>query len=116
MLVPYYSLKVSITIELRGNPMKYNTPETFVVGETVIYRHGKEFFDVKVLEVTGNEVKVATAFGKVLTFRSRFSDGQHVGQFTEEFEAVPDILFHKIAAPPAKESFFTRVMNAFSPS
>lgn len=114
MLIPYYSLEVSITIELRGTPMKYNTPEIFVVGETVIYRHGKEFFDVKVVEVAGNEVKVATAFGKVLTFRPRPSDGQHVGQFTEEFEAVPDILFHKIEVIPAKESFLTRIKNAFA--
>lgn len=94
--------------------MKYNTPETFVVGETVIYRHGKEFFDVKVLEVIGDEVKIATAFGRVLTFRSRISDGQHVGQFTEEFEATPDIIFHPKPAEPAKDSLFKRLTSLFS--
>lgn len=94
--------------------MKYNTPEKFIVGETVIYRHGKEFFDVKVLEVLGNEVKIVTAFGKVLTFRSRFSDGQHVGQFTEEFEATPDIIFHPKAVEPAKDSLFKRLASLFS--
>lgn len=94
--------------------MKYSTPETFIVGETVIYRHGKEFFDVTVIEVVGSEVKVATAFGKVLTFRSRFSDGQHVGQFTEEFEATPDIIFHPKTVEPVKDSFFSRLIGAFS--
>lgn len=94
--------------------MKYSTPETFIVGETVIYRHGKEFFDVKVIEVVGSEVKIATAFGKVLTFHSRFSDGQHVGQFTEEFEATPDIIFHPKPVKLQRDTFFRRLMEAFS--
>lgn len=94
--------------------MKYNTPETFFVGETVIYRKGKEFFDVKVMEVVGSEVKVATAFGRVLTFRSRFSDGQHVGQFTEEFEKTPEIIFHLKPVEPAKDTFFNRVAALFA--
>lgn len=94
--------------------MKYNTPEKFVVGETVIYRKGKEFFDVKVLAVVGNEVKIATAFGKVLTFHSRFSDGQHVGQFTEEFEVTPEIIFHPKPAEPVKDTFFSRMAAIFA--
>lgn len=96
--------------------MRYKTPETFIVGETVSCRNNGVLVDVKVLAVEGNVVKVVTYHGRPMIFHSRNSDGQHVGQFTEEFQAKPDIIFHKTsaAATPAKESFFTRVMNAFA--
>lgn len=93
--------------------MKYKTPETFIVGEEVLCRHNGNLISVKVLAVAGNEVKVATIYGRVMTFRSRLSDGQHVGRFTEEFEANPDIISHTNPVTE-KESFLSRLVEAFS--
>lgn len=94
--------------------MKYKAPETFIVGEEVLCRHNGNLVSVKVLAVAGNEVKVATVYGRAMTFRSRVSDGQHVGQFVEEFEAKPDIIFHAKPVAEVKESFFKRVAGIFA--
>jgi len=93
--------------------MKYYTPETFIVGETVNCRLNGDLIKVKVTAVNGSEVKVTSVYGRPMTFRSRLSDGQHVGQFTEEFQAKPDIIFRHMPLVPVKESFLSRVASIF---
>lgn len=93
--------------------MNYITPEIFTVGETVVRLNGREYSDVEVIAVDNNEVRVVGAFGRQTTFYVR-SDGQYDSQQEEEFvtefeeEAIPDIIFHKLVLPPAKDTIFTR--------
>lgn len=94
--------------------MRYNTPETFAVGEQVLCRHDEKLISVEVVAVRGDEVDVATLYGKVLTFRFRAFDGLHVGRFAEVFHANPDIIFHPKTLAPKEDSLFRRLVGAFS--
>lgn len=94
--------------------MKYNTPETFVVGEKVLCQHDGKLIAVEVVAVRGDEVDVATNFGKLLHFKFRAFDGKHVGRFAEVFHANPDIIFHPKTVAPVKDSLFRRLVGAFS--
>lgn len=98
--------------------MTYKTPEVFAVGETVVRLNGKEYTDVRVISVDGDEVRVIGPFGRQMIFNAQ-ADGQHVSQvqeefisrFDEEFEVKSDIIFHKVVLPPVQETIFTRAYS-----
>ena len=93
--------------------MTTQTPETFVVGETVSFYHGEDIYSVKVIDVNGDEV-LANVFGEVKVFVPR-ADGKHVALGEPEYAVLPDMIFHatqpQSSAP--QETFRDRLTDFF---
>lgn len=91
------------------------TPEKFVVGETVTFYHGEDQYPVEVISVDGDEV-VAKVFGQLRLFIPR-ADGKHVLPGEPEFTIMPDMIFHAEpvmpAAEPVKVSLWKRITKKF---
>ena len=116
--VPYYSNECKGSTEgskdLEEEIMTENqTPETFVVGETVTFYRGDDRYSVEVIGVDGDVVR-AKVFGEVMVFTPRASDGMHVKLGSPDFEVMPDMIYHPEPVEPVKVSFWKRIANLFS--
>lgn len=96
--------------------MTAQTPEKFVVGETVGFYHGEDIWDAIVTAVKGDAVTAKIGGVREMVFTPR-ADGKHVAVgTTPEFAVMPDMIFHPQPTPPApvKATFLERVAKLFS--
>jgi ribosomal protein S19 len=90
--------------------MTTQTPEKFVVGETVSFYHGEDHYPVEVIGVDGDKV-LANVFGEVKVFAPR-SDGKHVVEGSRDTDVLPDMIFHS-KRPVPEETLRDRLTDRF---
>jgi hypothetical protein len=83
---------------------KHVAPEPFFVGETAVYFHGEDQWQVEVVAVNGEEVTVQISHGRQGVFAPR-GDGNYVEKGSRETDVMPDLIFRMspVSEVPAKK-------------
>lgn len=93
--------------------MTTQTPEKFVVGETVSRFVGEDKWDVVVTEVYDDAVTIFD-WSQEIVFTPRLSDGRYVKLGSPDYEVMPDMIAHSKPQAPTKVSLANRFMEFFA--